>query len=316
MESMNDMFSVFDSGVDNCMRILEKTTFINTNQKGQDSIFKLGIISGSYLNLEIPKNLVVIGDIHGDFFTLKKIMEKIDFLTYLKNTSNLIVFLGDYIDRGRYSLEVLLFLCKLKINYPHNVFMLRGNHEAYCYFPFSSYDFYQKLLDRFGNLANTLYELYILPFFESLLLSCEISGFSFLAHGGFPVIENNLFFKNYKFYLSNIMNNKCLLEEILWNDPRNLPFDKPWIFSNRGVGKYFGSNITYTWLSNIDCKFLFRGHEPCNGYKLIHDNRVLTIFSSKDPYPKFDSSFLKLDRQDIMDINYNGSLLPKFIQFV
>jgi protein phosphatase len=310
------MFSVFDYSANNCIKIIEKATLIHLDQKAQSFHPNIGNIFKDYIYFNVPENLVVIGDIHGDFFTLKKIMEKIDFISYLKNPSNLIIFLGDYIDRGKYSIEVLLFLCKLKSEFPNNVFMLRGNHEAYRYFPFSSYDLYHKLLDRFGNSVDIIYNSYILPFFESLFLTCEISNFSFLAHGGFPIIEDDNFFKNYKIYLSDVVNNKALLEEILWNDPRNLPSEKSWVHSNRGLGKYFGSIITKLWLSNTGCKFLFRGHEPCDGYKLIHDNKVLTIFSSKEPYPKFNSSFLKLSKQDIADINNDGSLLVKFIYFV
>ncbi len=312
---MSDLFSVFDYAFDDCMNIINKTTSIHDNQRFQGFFSDIGMISGQYINFQIPKNLVVVGDIHGDFFTLKKIMETIDFLNYLKNESNLLIFLGDYIDRGKYSLEVLLFLCRLKNSHPNNVFMLRGNHESYNHFPFSSYDFYLKLLDKFEESTEILYDNYILPFFESLFISCEINGFSILTHGGLPVIENSDFFKNYRFHLSAILNNKPLLEEFLWNDPRDFPNGKTWSFSNRGLGKYFGIIVTNEWLSNLGCKFLIRGHEPCNGYKLVHENKILTIFSSKDPYPNFGSSFLKMSRAEIGEIN-NGLSFPRYIHVV
>ncbi len=260
--------------------------------------------------------MVVLVDIHGDFYSLEKIMAKIDFTTYLKNESNLLIFLGDYVDRGKYSLEVLLFLCNLKNTFPNNVFMMRGNHESFSHFPFSSYNFYADLLHRFEKSINDLYDHYILPFFESLFLFCEIEGFSILTHGGLPVIENTDFFKNYKFHLSNILNNKLLLEEILWNDPRDLPPGKTWSSSNRGIGKYFGISVTNTWLSNTACKFLLRGHEPCMGYKLIHENKVVTIFSSKEPYPKFESSFLKISQKEISGMDNNGLLFSNYIHIV
>jgi hypothetical protein len=313
---MNDFFSVFDYSINDCINIINKTTSIHNDQTFKCFFSSIGMISGNYINFQIPENLVVVGDLHGDFLSLEKIMEKMDFSCFLKNESNLLIFLGDYIDRGEYSLEVLLFLCKLKNSYPNNVFMLRGNHESHNHFPFLSYDFYSELLNKFGKSTNDLYNGCILPFFESLFLFCEINGFALLTHGGLPVIENSQFFKNYKFYLSNILENKTLLEEILWNDPRDLPNNKPWRFSNRGLGKYFGISITNMWLFNTGCKFLLRGHEPCMGYKLIHENKILTIFSSKAPYPKFESSFLKVSQNDIIEIKNDGSLFPRYIQIV
>ena len=177
---------------------------------------------------------MVVGDIHGDFFTLKKIIERIDFTDFLKNESNLLIFLGDYVDRGEYPLEVLLVICKLKNSYPNSVFVLRGNHESYSHFPFSSMIFTQGLPISLENQQIVFMICHILPFFESLPLVCEINGFSILTHGGLPVIENPLFFKDYKLNLSNALNNKTLLEEILWNDPRDLPNDKDWVFSEGG----------------------------------------------------------------------------------
>ncbi len=313
---MKDTFSIFNYTYDDCIKVIDTVTSIYEIQRSKGSFSSIGHILGNYINFEIPNNLVVVGDIHGDFFTLEKIMDKIDFSNYLKDESNLLIFLGDYIDRGKYSLEVLLFLCTLKSIYPDNVVMLRGNHEAYEYFPFSSYDFYLKLSNRFGNLSNVFYNSHILPFFRSLFLLCEIKKFSLLVHGGLPVIEDDTFFYNYKFSLSNALNYGSLLEELLWNDPRDLSDELPWIFSKRGLGKYFGKVITDRWLSNTQCKFILRGHEPCNGYKLNHENKILTIFSSKEPYPKFESSFLKMTKQDIKDIIHDGLVLSKFIHII
>jgi protein phosphatase len=313
---MIDLLSVLDYSIDGFIDTMDKTTKIHFNQKLNGPFSKIGIISGHYINLQIPNNLVVVGDIHGDLVTLEKIMERIDFKNFLKNESNILVFLGDYIDRGEYSIEVLLFICKLKSFYPKNVFLLRGNHESYDRFPFNSYDFYTKLENKFGNRVEILYKNTILPFFESLFLFCEINGFSVLTHGGLPVIENPQFFKDYKSHLSNILEDRALLEEILWNDPRELPNNKNWGFSNRGLGKYFGIDVTKMWLSNTGCKFLLRGHEPCIGYKLTHENRVVTIFSSKVPYPKFEASFLTVSQKEINNIIDVGSSISQHVNII
>src|SRR4051794_23006992 len=105
---MSDIFSIFNYTFDDCIKIIDNATSIYKNQRAQGSFSRIGMILGNYINFEIPNNLVVVGDIHGDFFTLEKIMKTIDFSNYLKNETNLLIFLGDYIDRGKYSFEVLL----------------------------------------------------------------------------------------------------------------------------------------------------------------------------------------------------------------
>ena len=118
---MPDFFSVFDYTIDECSNIITKTTSIHTDQRIKGSFSKIGRTFGHYVNFSIPKNLVVVGDIHGDFFTLKKILERIDFTNFLKNESNLLIFLGDYLDKN--------FLnCKLQAKLPENTHPYLYNH--------------------------------------------------------------------------------------------------------------------------------------------------------------------------------------------
>jgi len=67
--------------------------------------------------------IYAIGDIHGEFFKLKALMDKL----FIKK-DDLIVFVGDYIDRGKYSFEVIDYLVEL--GKKHNCIFLKGNHEA------------------------------------------------------------------------------------------------------------------------------------------------------------------------------------------
>ncbi|CAN5885240.1 metallophosphoesterase family protein [soil metagenome] len=299
---MDDLLSVFEYTLEEGKELVEKITLIHNDQKLRGFISDIGMSSGDYLNFEMPDNLVVVGDLHGDFTSLNGIMNKINYEEYLKTESNILIFLGDYIDRGKYSLEVLLFLCGIKSIFPNNVFMLRGNHEAYHRFPFSAFDFPKDLQNKFGGSGHNLYANTMVPFFDSLSSICEINGFSLLVHGGLPVIEDVEFFRNYKYRLSDMKSDEGLLVEILWNDPREFT-DRIWQASNRGLGKYFGINITKNWLNHTDTKLIIRGHEPCMGHKFNHDNKVLTLFSSKDPYPKFESSYLKISKKQMEDLD-------------
>lgn len=66
-----------------------------------------------------------MGDIHGQVYDLANMMSKIDFSENIK-----VLMLGDYVDRGSFSVEVIIYLLNLKINFPNKLFLLRGNHES------------------------------------------------------------------------------------------------------------------------------------------------------------------------------------------
>jgi len=89
-----------------------------------------GKINGGLVELQTPDELVVIGDIHGDLKTFLKILEDIKLEHYLANPNNKIILLGDYVDRGPKSIEVLYAICNLKQRYPNSIILMRGNHEA------------------------------------------------------------------------------------------------------------------------------------------------------------------------------------------
>lgn len=296
-------------------QILREATEIQEEHKLQGFFSSIGMASGDYMNLQPPKNLIVVGDLHGDSHSLIKILDQIDYKNYLRNEENILLFLGDYVDRGKFSLEVLLTLCNLKTEFPLNVMLLRGNHEAYHIFPFSSFTFASELKSKFGNDGENIYSNFVVPLFDSMTVVCEIQTFAILIHGGLPVVKDISFFDNYKFHLSDLSKNISLLEELLWNDPKELK-DAKWQPSKRGLGNYFGEDITNEWLSKLNCSFLIRGHEPSKGYKTDHNSKVITIFSSKEPYPKFESGYLDISYDNMLKCVEQKSLLSNFVRII
>lgn len=73
-------------------------------------------------------SIFVFGDIHGDYDTMLKIKQIID--SHINDKSTHFVFLGDYVDRGFRNLDVLFELSALKVAYPQQIHLLRGNHES------------------------------------------------------------------------------------------------------------------------------------------------------------------------------------------
>jgi hypothetical protein len=270
-----------------------------------------GKITCGLTELKIPENLVVIGDLHGDLHSLKQILKDIDFENFLSNSNNKMIFLGDYVDRGSGSIEVLQYICYLKHRYFDSVILMRGNHEAPTEFPFPSHDLQMRIQEHFGQDSNLIYGK-ILSLFQLFTIVTIIDNKLFLVHGGPPTRLDS----NYKESISNASQNhkhNSILEEILWNDPRSLKNGKQFEVSRRGFGKHFGKKISKKWLELSGTCAIVRGHEPCQRFRIDHDSMVMTIFSCKESYPNFEPSYLFLTGKQLETVQ-NASDLVQYIR--
>jgi protein phosphatase len=228
---------------------------------------------------------------------------------------NKLVFLGDYVDRGSDSISIMYSVCYLKSTYPDSVILMRGNHEAPAEFPFSPHNFPYEIEDRFGNRWREIYKK-LLSMFTLLTLATVVMQKLLLVHGGLPTEDAAAanFRKSIAFAQKNHLRSG-VFEELLWNDPRQIDENLGQERSIRGFGRYFGPSVTRRWLQASGTKAIVRGHEPCQGFKLDHNNMIMTLFSSMEAYPNFKAAYLRLSAVHLDAIN-NAKDLSLYVRFL
>ena len=159
------------------------------------------------LNLSSP--IKVCGDIHGQFYDLLRLF---GFGGYPPNSNYL--FLGDYVDRGKQSIETISLLFALKIKYPENIFILRGNHESSKINRI--YGFYDECKKRYGKRIWKLFG----ETFNYLPIAAIIEGKIFCIHGG---LSPTLFSLEQiqKIQRPTEIPDEGLLCDLLWSDPNS-----------------------------------------------------------------------------------------------
>jgi serine/threonine-protein phosphatase 2A catalytic subunit len=181
------------------------------------------------------------------------------------------LFMGDYVDRGYYSVETVTLLVALKIRYPQRITILRGNHESRQIT--QVYGFYDECLRKYGN-AN-VWKLFT-DLFDFLPLTALIDNQIFCLHGGLsPSIDT----------LDNIRALDRIQEvphegpmcDLLWSDPDDRC---GWGISPRGAGYTFGQDISEAFNHNNGLTLVARAHQlVMEGYNWSQDRNVVTIFS-------------------------------------
>ena len=273
-----------------------------------------GKVKGGLVEIHDLENLAVISDLHGDSKSLFRILSEIRYGGFLSNRMNKLVFLGDYVDRGSDSVGVMYTVCHLKGTYPDSVVLMRGNHEAPAEFPFSSNDLPCEIEERFGSRGKEVYQQ-LLSMFKLLTLATVVRQKLLLVHGGLPTEDSAI--ATFKESIANAQENQVrsrVLEELLWNDPREIEAQPGWEMSRRGLGRHFGSGISRKWLQAFGTKAIVRGHEPCQGFRLDHDNILMTLFSCKEAYSEFNAAYLRLNVDQLDGIN-DARDLSHYVRF-
>ncbi|XP_054920335.1 serine/threonine-protein phosphatase 4 catalytic subunit isoform X2 [Dermacentor andersoni] len=209
----------------------------------------------------------VCGDIHGQFYDLKELFKvggDVPDTNYL--------FMGDFVDRGFYSVETFLLLLALKVRYPDRITLIRGNHESRQIT--QVYGFYDECLRKYGSI--TVWR-YCTEIFDYLSLSAVIDGKIFCVHGGLsPSIQT----------LDQIRTIDRKQEvphdgpmcDLLWSDPEDT---QGWGVSPRGAGYLFGSDVVSQFNATNHIDMICRAHQlVMEGYKWHFNETVLTVWSA------------------------------------
>ena len=211
-----------------------------------------------FLELEPP--LTVCGDIHGQYKDLLKLF-KISGAPPSKNY----IFLGDYVDRGKQSIECICLLLCYKIKYNENFFLLRGNHE--CASINRVYGFFDECKRRYSiKLWKSFVDL-----FNVLPISALIDDKVLLVHGGLSPELKNINQLKEIVRPTDIPDDRLLNE---WSDPETTKEDREPGANGKGV------NILAKFLDKNELDLLCRAHKVIEeGYEFFGDRQLVTIFS-------------------------------------
>jgi len=227
--------------------------------------------------LELGAPIKICGDVHGQYTDVLRLFEYGGFppeANYL--------FLGDYVDRGKQSLEVVCLLFAYKIKYPENFFILRGNHE--CAGINRIYGFYDECRRRFSvkiwkQFCNT---------FNCLPCTAVIDDKIICMHGGLSPELSQME------QIANIARpcdvpDTGLLCDILWADPD--PSITGWGENDRGVSFTFGGDVVRQFLRRHDLDLVVRAHQVVeDGYEFFAGRELVTIFSAPNYCGEFDNA--------------------------
>eukprot|EP00939_MAST-03C_sp_MAST-3C-sp1_P004188 g4188.t1 len=238
----------------------------------------------------------VFGDIHGQIADLVQFFRQFGAPSHRVGDINICnyVFNGDFVDRGAYSLEVLVTLCALKVRYHPHVTLIRGNHEAQrCNV---MYGFVDELHSRLGKTEGAkLYSEFILPVFQCLPLAAVIEKKIFVAHGGpgwhvrtlekIRKIRRPITFETFEYHRSDPCADQNVVTDLLWSDPikedgvdttTRIVLNK-----ERGAGSKFGGDLADEFCRRNGLDMIVRAHEvQAGGVSLGPSGRVLTVFSA------------------------------------
>lgn len=242
---------------------------------------------GTLVDISVPDDgeFTVCGDVHGQYYDLLNIWE----LNGLPSETNPYLFNGDFVDRGSFSVEVIISLFAWKLLYPNHFHLARGNHETRNMN--KMYGFEGEVTKKYDE---PLYQLFC-EAFCLLPLGHVINQKVFCVHGGLFAKDNVALDEIRKVNRNCEPPDEGLMTEMLWSDPGPGTGRTP---SKRGVAVAFGKDVTDNFLKTNDLKLVIRSHEMKEeGYEVEHGGSLVTIFSAPNYCDQMGNkgAFIRLD---------------------
>ena len=233
------------------------------------------VIESEPMLLEVPAPLNICGDIHGQLFDLRNIFE------HGRPPQERFLFLGDYVDRGKFGVECLTTLLWFKMNYPDKIYLLRGNHEtpALCH----QYGFFDECKRRYSP---KLFKAFT-TVFSVLPPVARVAERALCMHGGLSQSLTSLdqirqLSKPYQ------VPDQGLICDLLWADPEQ--GIRGYEMSERGCSQVFGSDVVDRFLAKHDLDIIVRAHQVVDhGYQFFAGRRLVTVFSASNYCGEFSN---------------------------
>ena len=213
--------------------------------------------------------IIFVGDIHSSLHSLFQILlkikddyfENVDEMKLKKN--HYIFFLGDLVDRGPFSLEILLLILNMKLSNKNNIFILNGNHENYyinSYMGLLEEIKYENMIDRKKTfqLINTIFNK--MP--ECIFIEIDGNWYQ-LSHGTFDVEENYTYIKDFLQSEQTTLHQKTILKPTdisgyKWNDINmSIPLMKVNVRGSMDIG----SKTIQKYLKETSIQCILKGHQ-------------------------------------------------------